>query len=252
MKHVGVVLGGLVSSLVLACGSTPPPDPGTGGPTVQTMCSASDTNPYGTCYPTQNIGTSVRAGSTPGSIIANFAFDGLPAADTGKLDPAAAKTSTSTIHLSNYYDPAGKGIPGVIGGVPIKIIHLTVAALWCGPCNEETDFIAGANHTGYNTGNASFATELAPLGVVFVQAIDDGPVPGTGATLNDLSTWITWHSNDFTTMVDPGNANLGIFFNAAAIPFNMNINAKTMEILTADVGFDTQMDTTIKALLNTL
>jgi hypothetical protein len=47
-------------------------------------------------------------------------------------------------------------------------------------------------------------------------------------------------------MLDPGNQNLGVFFDAAAIPFNANIDARTMEILSTDVGFDEQLDQTIK------
>ena len=245
MKHLSVVLGGVFTSLLFGCGSAPPGDPGMPAPTPET-CDATQQNPYGVCYPTQNIGTGARVGSTPGSTIQNFAFTGLPANNLTPLDPTQAQSASTTVRLSNYYDPQGKGIPGVINGVPIKIIHLVVSALWCNPCNEETDFMTGANYTGANTGGASFAAELAPLGVVFVQAVDDGPVVGTGATLFDLGTWITRHKNNFTTTVDPGNANLGVFFNAAAIPFNANINAKTMEILSEDVGFDTTMDQTIK------
>jgi hypothetical protein len=241
MKHVA--LGGLVS-LAFACSSAPLPDPGIKGPTVTTVCSADQMNPYQVCYPTQNLGTSARTATTAGSTINNYAFTGYK---TQNLTVLSSSTATSTtVHLADFYDPMQKGIMNVINGQPIKIIHLSVAALWCEPCNEETDFTSGANHTGQNTGGASFASELAPLGVVFVQAIDDGPVVGTGATINDLNTWITWHQNDFTTMLDPGNTNLGIFFDAAAIPFNANIDARTMEILSTDVGFDTQLDQTIK------
>jgi len=247
MKHV-VFLGvaGVVSSLV-ACSSAPPPDPGQQPPAQTTGCSAADTNGYGTCYPTSDVGTKSRtslgSNGLAGNRIANYAFTGYPATDVTQVTAG----TTSTIHLAQYYDPDQKGVPGIIGGVPIKVIHLTVAARWCQPCNEETDFIAGANATGYNTGNASFASELAPLGVVFVQALDDGTTVGTGATVTDLNAWIGEHKNDFSTGLDPSNAQLGVFFDAAAIPFNMNIDARSMEILTADVGFDTAMDNTIKS-----
>jgi len=159
--------------------------------------------------------------------------------DTNLVTPGTA----TSIHLAQYYNPNGLA---TISGAPIKLIHLTVAAVWCQPCNEETDFISGANWTGYNTGNASFAKELAPLGVVFVQALSDGPTYGTGANLNDLNKWVTNHQNDITTMLDPGVQNLGVFFDAAAVPFNMNIDARTMEILSSEVGFDTNMNNTIK------
>jgi hypothetical protein len=245
MKHVGVVLGGLVSSLtVFACGSSPLPDPGVNPPTQSTDCSTSDKNPYGACYPTTDIGTGVRTGqgasAVAGSRIANFAFTGYAAADSSSV---LATTATKTVHLGDYFDPQQK--LGA-GGTGIKIIQLVVSAVWCGPCNEETDFVSGANYTGANTAGASWAKELESQGVVFVQALDDGAVVGVGATLTDLNGWINHHQNDFTTMLDPGNQNLGVFFDAAAIPFNATIDARSMEILEAGVGFDTNEDTTLK------
>jgi hypothetical protein len=40
-------------------------------------------------------------------------------------------------------------------------------------------------------------------------------------------------------VLDPGNKNLGVFYDAAALPWNANINAKTMEILQAGTGAHT-------------
>ena len=246
MKHTAVALGFLSSSVLFACSASVPPDPGQPGPTVTTSCADGDKNPFGVCYPTSDIGTGARtnfsANGTAGQRIANFAFTGYAGADTNVL---TAGTPT-TIHLANYYNPDLQPIPNVIGGTPVKLIHLTVAAVWCNPCNQETDFISGANWTGANKAGAAFAKELAPLGVVFIQALSDGPVVGTGATMNDLNSWINKHQNDFTSMLDPGVQNLGVFFDAAAVPFNMNIDARSMEILSSEVGFDTQMDLTIK------
>ena len=244
MKQAVLGLGVLSSSIFFgACSSAPPPSPGQGGPTVTTLCSDADKSPGGTCYPVDDIGTGSRssfsANGTSGQRIANFAFTGYPTTDTTLLTTG----TPGTIHLANFYNPDGKA---TIGGTPIKLIHLTVAAVWCGPCNEETDFISGGNWTGANTGGASFAKELAPLGVVFVQALSDGPTFGTGATINDLNSWITHHQNDFTSVVDPGIQNLGVFFDGAAVPFNMNIDARSMEILSTELGFDTNMDNTIK------
>jgi len=244
MKQAVLGLGVLSSSLFFAaCSSAPPPDPGTTGPTVQTQCSDADKNPGGVCYPKDDVGTGSRTSFSPNAVsgqrIANFAFTGYPVQDTN----AVATGSPTAIHLANYYNPDGNL---TIAGTPIKLIHLTVAAVWCGPCNEETDFISGGNWTGQNTGGASFAKELAPLGVVFVQALSDGPTYGTGANLNDLNNWVTHHANDFTSMLDPGVQNLGVFFDGAAVPFNMNIDARSMEILSTELGFDTNMDNTIK------
>ena len=275
MKQAVVGLGVLSSSLFFAaCSSAPPPSPGQTGPTVTTQCSDADKSPGGVCYPTQDIGTGARssltsANGTSGQRIANFAFTGYAVNDTSVVTTG----TTTTIHLANFYNPDGKA---TVGGVPIKVIHLTVAAVWCNPCNEETDFISGGNWTGANAStttctqdsdcagvpgmqyclpngsqsamvcSASFAKELAPLGVVFLQALSDGQTFGVGATISDLDKWINHHKNDFSTVVDPGIQNLGVFFDGAAVPFNMNIDARSMEILSSELGFDTNMNNTIK------
>jgi hypothetical protein len=235
------------SVVLLACSASVPPDPGTEAPTVQTSCPESDQNAFGVCYPTSDIGTGARsnfgANGTPGQRIANFAFTGYLATDTSLITPG----SPATVNLAHFYNPSLQAIPDQIGGVPVKLIHLTVAAVWCGPCNQETDFISGANWTGANTSGTSFAKELAPLGVVFVQALSDGPTFGTGATINDLSTWIGHHQSDFTELLDPNVQNLGIFFDSASVPFNMNIDARSMEILSTEVGFQTSMGDAIKS-----
>lgn len=258
MKNLGVVFGGVSSLFVMACGSAPPPDPGTSGPTITQNCSSANQNGYGVCYPTQNIGTGVRSGlltnSIPGSIIENYAFTGFMATDTTQLNTTTG--TTKVIHLADFYDPQQKGVKGILDDaqgnpIPIKVIHVSVAGLWCEYCQQETDFMTGSNHWGTNTSTppASWATELAPLGVVFVQAIDDGITVGTGATIADLKTWIGWHTSDVTTMLDPGNANLGVFFNGSGIPFNADIDARTMEILDAEDGFDSHTDVTIQQTL---
>ena len=90
------------------------------------------TNPDGVAYPspTAGFGRNARVGSTPGDVMQNFKFYGYPGADASKgLQP---------ISLSDYYDPCGKRL---------KLLHLTAAALWCVPCNQETDAIVEAKDT---------------------------------------------------------------------------------------------------------
>jgi hypothetical protein len=244
MKHVVIAFGGLVSSLFFACGSTPVPGPGIDPPTIQSQCNVSEQNSYGVCYPTSDIGTSAHTGTVSGSRIANFAFTGYVPVNVTPISNPNPPSATQTIHLGDYYDPQQKGVPGIIGGVPIKLIHLSVAALWCGPCNDETDHVSGSNYTGTNPAPAdSWASQLAQDGIVFIQAINEGAVEGVGSTIADLNNWISpnRHNSDFTSMVDPEGQNLGIFFDAAAIPFNANIDARSMEILESDVGFDTTL-----------
>jgi hypothetical protein len=196
----------------------PPPNPTSTGPqgTPAPTPMGHDANPYGAAYPAANVGYAARMGNVAGNQIKNYKFIGYPNADTSK--------GLQTVALADYFDPQGKTqIPG--GATGIKIIHLGVAAVWCVPCNDETDAIV------------PLVASLAQKGVVFVQALDDGPIQGTGATTGDLNGWVSRHRSNFTEMLDPANANLGQFFDAAAIPWNAEIDARTMEILQAGVGY---------------
>jgi len=196
--------------------TNPPPAEDAGGLQAPTQPTGHDSNPYGVAYPTENLGYHERVGTTKGNQIKNYKFLGYPNADVSK--------GLQTVALADYYDPEGK--------LNFKLIHLGVAAVWCTPCNEETDAIV------------PLVASLAKQGVVFVQALDDGPVMGTGATLNNLNGWITDHKSNFTEVLDPNNANLGPFFDAAAIPWNAIIDARSMEILTDGTGYsgDIQSD----------
>lgn len=202
----------------LACSSSNQQDTGLAGPASSN--ASQDVNPYGVGYPTANIGYVARHGSVPGNVIQNYRFQGYKAAmDAGSV--LDTTQSLTTIALADFFDPQGK--LGANGG-GIKVIHLSVAAVWCPPCNDEADQTAAA------------APGLSAQGVVFVQAIDDGPQRGVPATQQDLNGWIIKHKSNFTEMLDPGLRNLGQFFDAAAVPFNANIDARTMEILSSGVG----------------
>jgi hypothetical protein len=207
---------GCSSSSTVNPGGTQPQDkgvdPGAGQGTEPG--AGTETNPYGVAYPTQNQGYKARNGNTPGNIIKNYKFLGYRNGDKSKLE---------TISLADYFDPEMR---------QYKLIRFSAAALWCGPCNQETD------------ATVPLAPRyLAEKKVVFIQALTDGPTQGKGATIADLQRWQQGggglHKNpiNFTVFLDPDVKNLGQFFDAAAIPWNANIDARSMEILTAGVGY---------------
>jgi hypothetical protein len=138
----------------------------------------------------------------------NFKFLGYP-------DGVIAQ-QPQRISLADYYDPCSKRY---------KLIHLSVASVWCVPCNQETDAMVAAKQ------------QLDSQGVVVLQALDDGPVQGTGATPGDLNKWITTHRSNFTEMLDPELAQLAGFFDAAAVPWNCDLDPRTMEIIHAETGW---------------
>jgi hypothetical protein len=182
--------------------------------------SGHDANPDGVPYPNPpSYGMTQRSGAVPGSVIANFKFLGYPHADPSQ--------GLQTIALADYYDPCGKRY---------KLLHLTVAAVWCPPCSQETDAIVAAK------------AQLDADQVAVVQALDDGPMQGKGATQGDLDFWTNRHKSNFTEVLDPSLANLAGFFNAAAVPWNCDIDPRTMEILRDSTGAETDLTMGLSSL----
>jgi hypothetical protein len=184
-----------------------------------------DANPDGVPYPSPagGYGHSARVGSNPGNVMQNFKFLGyVNGAQSGGLQ---------TISLADYYDPCNKRY---------KLLHITVAAVWCVPCNMETDALVASK------------SQLDAEKVLVLQALDDGPIMGRPATTTDLNYWVTNHSVNFTEMLDPGLQNFGGFFDAAAIPWNADLDVRTMEILDAAVGFTGDVTTELGPALQSV
>jgi hypothetical protein len=78
---------------------------------------------------------------------------------------------------------------------------------------------------------------LDTQGVVLLQALSDGPVEGVGATQQDLDYWVSRHAVDFTEMLDPGPTQFGGFFRASAIPWNADVDPRTMELIDSATGW---------------
>ncbi len=175
-------------------------------------------------YPSSSIGRKARAGSTPGNVIENFTFQGYPNADESKgLQP---------ISLADYYDPCGKRI---------KMLHLTVAGAWCVPCAEETDSLVAAK------------AQLASERVTVIQALGDGPIEGMAATTADLDNWIAKHGSNFTENARPEPLRIwGAFFNAATVPWNCDIDPRTMEIIRETTGWPGDLDSDLQPSLTAL
>jgi hypothetical protein len=194
------------------CSSSDVTVPGGDAGSTSSPDAGKEVNPDGVPYPkpAAGYGHTARSGNTAGSVIADFSFQGR----------LAGSTKLTTISLADYYDPCNKHE---------KILHLSVAAAWCQPCFEETMAVVADL--------ASKDSVLDKDKIVFVQAIDDGSTEGVPATVNDLDNWIMQNHSNFTEMLDPGLQNLGGFFDAAAIPWNADIDVRTMEILDSSEGW---------------
>jgi hypothetical protein len=209
----------LAAALVAACAGGNGNN-GSSGPDAGTSSGMLDTNPDGVPYPSppSGYGHTPRSGATAGSVVTDFKFRGYLDGDTSK--------GIQTISLSQFYDPCAKRY---------RLIHISVAAVWCQPCNQETDAIVAAK--------AKFDASKIAL----IQALDDGPTQGVAATQHDLDFWVSTHHSNFTEVLDPGLANLAGFFDPAAIPWNADIDARTMELLTSDTGWAGDVDAAIQA-----
>jgi hypothetical protein len=210
--------GVLAASGAVACGGGSGAAGGDGGSALQS--SGHDANPYGVAYPPApagGYGHTARSGGTPGSVIQNFKFRGY----AGGVVPAGG--AMGVVSLADYFDPCGK---------TYKMIRLSAAAVWCGPCNQETDAYVAAR------------ADLASKGVVVLQFLFEGPAVGTAATQPILVDWAHQHASNLTEMLDPelADPDLGGFFQRDAIPWNADIDARTMEILTSTEGFGGSVD----------
>jgi hypothetical protein len=204
--------------------------PSDGGPSPSSVPAddggpSTDTNPDGIPYPSpaMGFGRNKRSGTTAGSVMNDFKFLGYR--------DGIVSAQLTRIALADYYDPCSKRY---------KLIHLSVASVWCVPCNQETDAMVAAK------------AQLATQGIVVLQAIADGPIQGTGATTGDLNRWISSHHANFTELLDPGLTQLSGFFDAAAVPWNSDLDPRTMEIVEASTGWAGDINSELAPALQAL
>ncbi len=227
MKNVGgfaVLASGLLALAVTACstevvsgpapgpGPAPEQDKGLEGPGVTAPPVGKETNPEGKAYPTTRIGTKPSTHTkdrlgTPGDIMKNFKFYGYPKGDKSQ--------GLQQVSLADYYDPDTKNY---------RLIHIQAAAVWCGPCNTEAKAAA------------PLAGEFKEKKIAWITALVETAKRGSPSTQGDLDKWLGAYQSDFSHVLDPNNAQLGVFFDAAAIPWNADLDARTMEILFASTG----------------
>jgi len=189
-------------------GTTPgEQDKGIGGEGDTAAAGAPDKNPDGVAYPSDNIGTNPRSGDRAGNKMTNYKFLGYPDGDMSKgLQP---------ISMASLFDPQG---------AKIKLIHIQASGTWCVYCQEETKVVTPMRQ------------KLEDRKVAWIISLAEGPTPGTAATTKDLDKWVAQFKAPYTHLLDSGNKNFGPFYDAAALPWNANIDARTMEILSSSVG----------------
>ncbi|MDF3065210.1 MAG: uncharacterized protein K0R38_811 [Polyangiaceae bacterium] len=160
-------------------------------------------------YPAGPYGTGL------GATLADYSF-------LGWHDPVAVDyddTKLEEVSLSEYYDPDGaKGI---------KLIWINASAVWCSVCRTEMKDIK----------NNGVRAEFAPKGVQMLVTLFEDKNSGP-AKPSDLRNWgrAPAHLIDFPLVLDPG-FKLGAFFTSDATPLNMLVDARTMKVVDATMGY---------------
>jgi hypothetical protein len=166
------------------------------------------TNPDGDPYPTDRIGGVKRSASRHGDRMPNLTFRAYRSGRAGGLE---------TVSLAEYYDPKQKRN---------KVLHLQIAATWCAICSSELEATL--------TVSDRLKTER---GVVFLEVVVSGATAGKGPSLSEVDAWVDRHKTTFPTGIDVRARRLGALgVNGAAMPHDVLIDTRTMEILDSSIG----------------
>lgn len=220
-RAVRVSGSGPCTALVLlfgaACSSTPvdspsdgapepvedatPPGDGSGSPSVTPEYQK-------VVYPSGPYGVGV------GSVIEDFAF-------LGWRDPVASAYDVERleeIRLSEFYNPEGTVND-------LKLIWINASAVWCTVCRAELKDID----------TQDIQASRRSKGLLMIETLfeDNDSLP---AKPEHLSKWGTAFNIDFPLLVDPG-FKLGTFFSSDATPLNLLVDARTMRIVDATMGY---------------
>ncbi len=180
-------------------------DPGAEGTGDTAAAGAPDVNPDGVPYPTTDIGPSPR-GKARGNTIANYKFLGYPDGDVSKgLQPMS---------MANFFDPTGS---------KYKMIQIQASGYWCAVCKAEASSLGALRQA------------LADRKVAWVITLAEGAA-SVPSTKTDLDKWIAEFKAPVPHVLDPGNRNLGIFYDRTALPGHITIDARTMEITQVYTG----------------
>jgi hypothetical protein len=205
----GAVLA-LVAGVVASCSSSSDSDSDFPDPEVPGRSA----NPDGVPYPTDRLGGAERAAGRPGQRIPNYTFQAYVDGDRA--------AGLKTISLADYFDPTQKRF---------KILDIQVSATWCAVCSSVT------------MSTVPVKEELAKEGVAFLEVIVAGPKTTTGPSMSDVDAWVTRHSSNYTTAIDVRGRRLAeIGIDRTAVPYDLLIDTRTMEILDSSIGAPLNFD----------
>ncbi len=150
-----------------------------------------------------------------GQVIPNYVMIGLANSQDASLQ------GVQQLSLADFYNPTGNGVfpdgHPFAGKPKPKALSLGVAAVWCGPCNQEAKTEL----------NPKF-DEYKPKGGHFMNALVDGPIPGKGVKLADVQKWATAYKVAYSMMLDQNHQFEQMF--EPLLPSNAVVTTKDMKI----------------------
>jgi hypothetical protein len=156
-------------------------------------------------------------GNEEGDIAQNLCFD------QAWLDPKASNFNPAAFErvcFADFYDPDGdKGI---------ELLMVNTGAVWCVACQVEWGGGGGEPSLSEHQ-RARYDRGFRVLGDLFEDAAENP------ATEENAVTWAKSFDVDFPFALD-STFKMGTFVDRSTQPFNMILDAKTMEILFAGVG----------------
>lgn len=165
-------------------------------------------NPEGLPYPTDSIGGNKRSGTRRGDRMPNLTFRGYRDGDRSR--------GLETLSLAEFYDPTMKRH---------KVLHIQIAATWCTICSAEI------------AATVSVTQKLKERGIMPFEIVVAGADPSRGPSLAEVEGWIGRHASDVTTAIDVRARRLAaVGVNSTAVPHDILIDTRTMEILDSSIG----------------
>lgn len=166
------------------------------------------TNPDGIPYPTDHLGGTERSVLKPGDRIPNFTFRGYRDGDRSK--------GLTTISLADYYDPSAKRN---------KVLYVQFAGTWCSVCSSELE------------ATVTITEKAKEKGIALLEVVVSGATAGFGPSNAEFDGWADRHHTNFTTAIDVrAKRTSAIGVKGDAMPHDLLIDTRTMEILDSSVG----------------
>jgi hypothetical protein len=163
-------------------------------------------------------------GTRTNETLGNMAFQGIMDPNELCIKHSLKKHDDSQV-LSLSFKDYHLGSPKAgCGSYKKQLLLVMVSSGWCGPCKAEVSQVAGW-----------ITKDQVDSRMAVVDILVDNNTPGSPADPTFVKTWSSTYGITFPVVMDP-SFRMGKFFTRSAVPFNMLIDLRTMEIFFTQVG----------------